>query len=66
LTLNLVALALASVGILSPMLGALWHNLGSVFVVGNSARFATFGRRADGDETVPVQSQDAPVTQRAA
>ena len=66
LTLNLVALALASVGILSPMLGALWHNLGSVFVVGNSARFATFGRRADGDEPVPVQSQDAPVTQRAA
>ncbi len=47
LALNVVALALASVGVLSPMLGALWHNLGSAFVVGNSARFATFGRRAD-------------------
>ena len=65
LTLNVVALALASMGILSPMLGALWHNLGSVFVVGNSARFATFGKRVH-DETVAAVPQDSPVTQRAA
>ena len=67
LALNVIALALASMGILSPMLGALWHNLGSVFVVGNSARFATFGRRVDHGETIPAQPHDAPpVTQRAA
>jgi len=46
ITLNLTALALASIGILSPMWGALVHNLGSVFVVSNSARFAAFGRAA--------------------
>jgi P-type E1-E2 ATPase len=66
LTLNVIALALASLGILSPMLGALWHNLGSVFVVGNSARFATFGKRVNDGETIPAQPHDAPVTQRAA
>jgi Cd2+/Zn2+-exporting ATPase len=66
LTLNVVALALASVGILSPMLGALWHNLGSVFVVGNSARFATFGRRVDTGANIPAQPHETPVTQRAA
>jgi len=44
LTLNVVALALASMGVLTPMLGALVHNLGSAFVVGNSARFAAFSR----------------------
>ncbi len=44
LLLNLTALGLASLGILTPMLGALVHNLGSVFVVSNSARFAAFGR----------------------
>jgi P-type E1-E2 ATPase len=66
LALNVVALCLASVGILSPMLGALWHNLGSVFVVGNSARFATFGKRVDRHDSISEPSQDAPVTQRAA
>ena len=58
-------LALASLGILSPMLGALWHNLGSAFVVGNSARFATFGRRVTG-EALADAPRDAPVAQRAA
>jgi Cd2+/Zn2+-exporting ATPase len=66
LGLNVVALALASLGILTPMLGALWHNLGSVFVVGNSARFATFGTKAAGDRTPGVPTTDVPVTQRAA
>jgi Cd2+/Zn2+-exporting ATPase len=44
LALNVAALVLASSGILSPMMGALVHNLGSAFVVGNSARLAGFGR----------------------
>ena len=66
LALNVVALALASVGILSPMLGALWHNLGSVFVVGNSARFATFGRRADGGESIASPAPATRVRPRAA
>jgi cation transport ATPase len=44
LALNLAALVLASSGILSPIMGALVHNLGSAFVVGNSARLAMFGR----------------------
>ena len=44
LALNVAALVLASSGVLSPMTGALVHNLGSAFVVGNSARLAAFGR----------------------
>lgn len=62
LILNIVAIILASSGFLSPMLGALVHNLGSVFVVGNSARFATYGRRVTDEpggagpiRTVPAQ-----------
>jgi cation transport ATPase len=66
LALNVVALALASVGILSPMLGALWHNLGSVFVVGNSARFATFGTKVANGSARAISTTEAPVTQRAA
>ena len=66
LALNVVALALASLGILSPMLGALWHNLGSVFVVGNSARFATFsGKPANDSRSVTVDPQ-SPSVPRAA
>lgn len=45
LALNVAALALASVAVLSPMLGALVHNLGSVIIVSNSARLAGYGRR---------------------
>jgi Cd2+/Zn2+-exporting ATPase len=57
LALNVAALVLASTGVLSPMLGALVHNLGSAFVVGNSARFATFGRRPTREV---VRAVDAP------
>ena len=38
LVLNLVAVVLASTGTLTPVTGALWHNVGSVAVVLNSAR----------------------------
>ena len=51
LALNVAALVLASSGILSPMMGALVHNLGSAFVVGNSARLAAFGRSKQNRET---------------
>ena len=54
LALNLAALVLASSGVLSPMMGALVHNLGSAFVVGNSARLAMFGKRG-GRETQEVR-----------
>jgi Cd2+/Zn2+-exporting ATPase len=68
LALNVAALALASMGVLSPMLGALVHNLGSAFVVGNSARFATFGRRGASDEPSPapaVPTEPAPARRAA-
>jgi P-type E1-E2 ATPase len=54
LALNVAALALASIGILSPMIGALVHNAGSVLIVGNSARLAMFARRARHDALDPV------------
>ncbi|MHB1413746.1 MAG: hypothetical protein ACYC1C_00710, partial [Chloroflexota bacterium] len=38
---NVIALVLASTGTLSPIAGALVHNIGSVAVVVNSARMAT-------------------------
>jgi Cd2+/Zn2+-exporting ATPase len=54
LVLNLAALALASLAVLSPMMGAVVHNLGSVIIVTNSARLATFKRR------LPFEKVDAP------
>jgi P-type E1-E2 ATPase len=67
LTLNVIAIVLASSGLLSPMLGALVHNLGSAFVVGNSARFAAFGRRVDREPVeVEAASPDTSVSPRAA
>ncbi len=37
LIINLAAVVLSALGILSPVTGALWHNCGSVFVVVNAA-----------------------------
>ena len=37
MTLNFVAILLAITGILNPVVGALVHNAGSVFVIVNSA-----------------------------
>ncbi len=45
LTFNAAMLALSSAGILTPILGALAHNVGSVSVVLNSARLLLFERR---------------------
>lgn len=37
LIINLTAVVLSAIGILTPVTGALWHNCGSVFVVVNAA-----------------------------
>ncbi len=44
--LNFIAIALAAAGLLSPALGALVHNAGSVAVILNSAALYTWGRAA--------------------
>jgi Cd2+/Zn2+-exporting ATPase len=54
LVLNVAAIALASAAVLSPMLGAVVHNLGSVIIVTNSARLAAFKRR------LPLEKVDVP------
>lgn len=36
---------LASIGIISPLLGAVLHNVGEIFVIGNSARLLGFGNK---------------------
>ena len=63
LALNVAALVLASSGVLSPMMGALVHNLGSAFVVGNSARLAGFGKVQKGEND---RSQQITTTRAAA
>ena len=45
MTLNFVAIVLAITGILNPVVGALVHNAGSVFVIINSAFLLTWGNR---------------------
>ena len=37
LVINISAVVLSALGILTPITGALWHNFGSVFVVVNAA-----------------------------
>ena len=66
LALNVAAIALASSGVLSPMLGALVHNLGSAFVVGNSARLAMFGRRVEAIVVSDGHDVESRVANRAA
>ena len=43
LTLNFIAIILAMLGILNPVVGALVHNAGSVLVIGNSALLLRWG-----------------------
>lgn len=45
MTLNFVAIALAITGILNPVVGALVHNAGSVFVIINSAFLLTWRKK---------------------
>jgi P-type E1-E2 ATPase len=66
LALNVSALALASLGILSPMLGALVHNAGSVVIVSNSARLAAFARRRSVRQPPAIADVSPDSVQRAA
>lgn len=45
MTLNFIAIILAMTGILNPVVGALVHNAGSVFVIINSARLLNWKKR---------------------
>ena len=48
MTLNFVAIVLAAVGTLNPVIGALVHNAGSVLVIANSALLLTWRDRKQG------------------
>jgi len=48
LTLNLIAIVLAITGVLTPVVGALVHNAGSVFVILNSALLLNFSEDSAG------------------
>ena len=45
MTLNFIAIILAMIGILNPVVGALVHNAGSVFVIINSARLLNWRKQ---------------------
>ena len=45
MTLNFLAIALAITGVLSPVVGALAHNAGSVLVIANSALLLKWRKR---------------------
>ena len=49
--LNVVAIVLAMTGILNPVVGALVHNAGSVFVIVNSALLLRWGAQSKPEET---------------
>jgi Zn2+/Cd2+-exporting ATPase len=66
LALNVAALALASVAVLSPMVGALVHNLGSVIIVSNSARLAGYGRKLPAEEAAPAPAVAEVESKKAA
>ncbi len=53
--INVTAIVLASTGLMGPVLGALWHNAGSVLVVANSAMLMTASRQ-QARETAPPLS----------
>ena len=45
MALNFISIALAITGVLTPVVGALVHNAGSVFVILNSALLLKWKRR---------------------
>ncbi|HIZ76125.1 MAG TPA: cation-translocating P-type ATPase [Firmicutes bacterium] len=53
LTLNFVAIILAMTGILNPVVGALVHNAGSIFVIINSAFLLKWRKKNDYDNDCP-------------
>lgn len=65
--INITAVVLSALGILTPVTGALWHNVGSVFVVMNAALLLRFkdndessGRPARKDETTWTEDSRKP------
>lgn len=46
--INITAVILSAVGILTPVTGALWHNFGSVFVVANAALLLLYKDEKEG------------------
>ena len=54
LTLNFIALALSACGILTPVTGALWHNVGSLLVVMNAALLLTVGEQEKCEKNVAI------------
>lgn len=42
MVINIIAVVLSALGVLTPVTGALWHNVGSVFVVVNAALLLRF------------------------
>ena len=46
MTLNFIAIALAIIGTLNPVVGALVHNAGSVLVITNSAFLLNWRKKA--------------------
>lgn len=64
LAINLVAVILSLLGWLTPISGALVHNLGSLLVILNAATLA--GRRHLGEEAPPTPSAQAPAPQPTA
>jgi Cd2+/Zn2+-exporting ATPase len=66
LFLNVAALALASFAVLSPMIGAVVHNLGSVIIVTNSARLAAYRHKRPVGRFEESKSIDLPAKSRKA
>ena len=48
------ALALSACGILTPVTGALWHNVGSLLVVMNAALLLTVGEQEKCEKNVAI------------
>ena len=46
--INITAVILSAVGILTPVTGALWHNFGSVFVGANAALLLRYKDEKEG------------------
>lgn len=60
--INITAVVLSALGILTPVTGALWHNAGSVFVVVNAALLLRF-KDKEADPGKPVRKDEEKWTE---
>lgn len=60
--INITAVVLSALGILTPVTGALWHNAGSVFVVVNAALLLRF-KDTEADPGKPARKDEATWTE---